>query len=113
MHKPFYPNALPIDGADVEYDPAVCPYTNEKCDEYDGFGNIDCGKCEKSVAEWEEIGGFEPWLRGYGCSNCGYETAFDFERCPNCKARMKNVATSMFEAANQPIIPCDYETDWR
>lgn len=64
------------------------------------------------MAKWEEIGGFEPWLKGYVCSNCGYKTTFDDEKCPNCKVQMENVPTSMFEVANQPIIPCDYETNW-
>lgn len=47
---------------------------------------------------------------------CGID--FDGTNCPYIKPWGKkkykhdHEEASMFEVANQPIIPCDYETDW-
>lgn len=39
---------------------------------------------------WELIGGEEPWLQGYTCSECGQvAVTYECNFCPNCGADMR------------------------
>lgn len=41
------------------------------------------------IAYWERMGGFEPWLEGYCCSKCSYESPSPLVVCPNCNCEME------------------------